>query len=86
LIVDGILFLLNALAPGPCRLSAGQPVQGERLMTKIATLGAILMLVAGPALAQGRPANSSAGAASNAESNNKPTSNSAGGGGGGSGR
>jgi hypothetical protein len=50
-------------------------------MRKIATLSAVLMLIAGPVLAQGRPAGSSAGAAGNAEENNKPTSNSAGGGG-----
>ncbi|MFE1598951.1 hypothetical protein [Methylobacterium sp. ID0610] len=52
-------------------------------MRKAAALTAALIVLAGPALAQGRPANSSAGAASNAEENNKPTSNSAGGGAGG---
>ncbi|MGY2053143.1 hypothetical protein [Methylobacterium sp. JK268] len=49
-------------------------------MRKVATLTAALFVLAGPALAQGRPANSSSAASSNAEENNKPASNSAGGG------
>lgn len=51
-------------------------------MKPFLVITALVLLAAGPALAQGRNPNSSSAASGNAEQPNKPTQNSAGGGGG----